>query len=805
MKKYILHILIFACCSSFFLNGQEGGVVALNLPVRNSLKFNRQLVNPTFSFVREQNKYISFTNKREWGQFNNAPLTYIAGYSGRFKENIGAGLSLFQQNYGVLTTFGGVANFAYNVVLSRDSNLTFGLNLGAYSSGLNQGKVVSNFSDPALDNVPSNMLVTVNPGINYGTGFIDIGVSLNNIVAYNISESNMLEDNPEQAIQVHGMYTGYFNSRGFFDESKFTGFIRSEFKPDQTIISGLMMVSVPKGLWGQVGYNTLHGFSAGVGLNISSQIAIEYNYEKALGDINVLGHSHDITIAYRFKDNNRYDYSGDDREEALLIKENKRSKVAKRNPRTKPDPRKTSKAKENGTELAAAALLVQQNKEKEAARLKAEQEAQALAEAERLKAEEAAQRQSEDATRLKAEQEAQALAEAERLEAEEAAQRQAEEAARLKAEQEAQALAEAERLKAEEAAQRQSEEAARLKAEQEAQALAEAERLEAEEAAQRQSEEAARLKAEQEAQALAGAEEEVVQAPIVPTDEATKEMNEITQEALQSDKEQDELLSQLADKVSAKQKDLDDLIEENDLSEQGIIKPPKPFKSISEENRELEALTSKIDKVIKSQNSNIRRLDNIYKQRLKTVSNSDDPTNKFYKQKIKDLKSKQLKAIQLRQSSVLRIEQLKEDIKIERKRRIQRALYDNEDDRYNKDRASLERIKQTTSVSVVPLKASDFDSGETLDNIQIIKGLKHVEEGYYLVVAIHSDVKKRDDFLKKAVAAGESNIDFFYDVNTSKYYIYYDKHSNISSAQNTMATKGSKAYNNNMSIVRIED
>ncbi|WP_298535642.1 PorP/SprF family type IX secretion system membrane protein [uncultured Algibacter sp.] len=811
MIKYLLNIA-FIVCLSFNGYSQDDGVVALDLPVRNSLRFNQHMINPTFSFVREQNKYISFTNKLEWTQFENAPQSYLFGYAGRFEENIGAGVTLFQQNYGVLTTFGGVANFAYNIVLNRESNLTFGMNLGIYNSGLNQGKVITNFPDPSLDNIPSNLVITINPGINYGIGFLDFGLSINNLVSYNFTNSQMIEDNPEQGIQIHGMYTGYFNSRGFFDESKFSALIRSEFKNDQTVISGLMMVTVPKGIWGQVGYNTLYGASAGLGLNISSQIAIEYNYEKALGDLSTLGHSHDITLAYRFKNNSRYDYNGDDDEKALLIPEKKKSNLAKRNRSSKPDPRKTApKTSDNSAELAVAALLAKQNKEQEE-----KDKALALAESERLKAkQEAKLKEEEDKAlalveeqRLRAEQETQALAlaETERLRAEEEAKLKEEEdkalalaeEQRLKAEQEAQALAlaETERLKTEQEAKLKEEEdkalaqaeAQRLKAEQDALVIAEAERL----------------KAEQDAQALLEEQEEVDEG-VVPTDEATVLMNDITRETVESNKEQQELLTRLTEKVSLKQKDLDDLIIENDLSEQGIVSAPKAFRSVSAENRELEELTSNIDKVIKSQNDNIRRLDEVYKKRLKDVPNEQDPTNRFYKQKIKDLKSEQLKAIQLRQKSLIKIEQLKEDIKIEKKRRIKRALYDNEDDRYSKDRSDLNRIKQNTVLNSRTYSADDFDFGRTLSTIQIIKDVRNVESGYYLVVAVHSDINKRDEFIRKAIEAGESNIDFFYDVNSSNYYIYYEKHNNISDAQNTMSSKGSKPYNGNMSMVKIEN
>ncbi len=124
MKRTLLVIALFLCTTQFFY-AQEDGVASLAIPVRNSLKFNRYIINPTFSFVREQNKYISINNKREWVQFDDAPQTYLLSYSGRFRENIGVGVGLFQQSYGVLTSFGGIVNLAYNAMLQPDSNLTF--------------------------------------------------------------------------------------------------------------------------------------------------------------------------------------------------------------------------------------------------------------------------------------------------------------------------------------------------------------------------------------------------------------------------------------------------------------------------------------------------------------------------------------------------------------------------------------------------------------------------------------------------------------------------------------------------------
>ena len=820
MKKYLLHIVI--CICSMQLSSQEGTVVAYALPARNSLKFNQYAINPTFSFVREQNKYITFTNKREWVQFDDAPQTYLFSYSGRFKENSGIGVGLFQQNYGVLTTFGGVLNYAYNVTLGRESNLTFGMNLGFYQSGINEGNVITNMPDPTLDNIPKNSLLTVNPGINYGTAFFDFGVSLNNLVLYNLKSSEIIEDNPEQSIQAHVMYTGYMNSGGFFDESKFSTLLRSEFKKDQTVISGIAMLTVPKGIWAQAGYNTLYGVSAGVGLNITTQIALEYNYEKAIGDLSTFGNSHEITLAYKFKNKERYNYSGDDDEEALLSTKRTKRVLASRNTSLKLDAESrkiaTEEAKNRIESRKLAALakseerkLAQEAKLKtdaetntkleeeakakveEAAKVKLEQEEKAkVEEAERMKLE------AEKETRLKLEAEAKAE-EASRLQKQAAAKAKAQELARLKLQQEeAKAKAEEAKLKLEAEIKAKAEEAEKI-------------RLEAAEAKAREDEDA---KNKLEAVAKAKAEEEerirleelegvVISAP---TDETTRYINDLTKLTVDTNLAQQELLMKLQEKVASKEQDLKDLKEENDLSEQGIYKAPKAFKSVSAENNAIESLKLEIDDVIKAQNLKITELEKLYEERVKNTRNKKDSTNVNYLKAIETLKSEQLQAIQTKENLFTSLEDIKVATEIERKRRIKRAAYDNEEERYKKDRTALNIIKQNTLVTSEVFKTEDFDFGmEPSNNIQILKDVKNVDKGYYLVIAIQSEVAKRDAFLTKTVAAGQADIDFFFDVNTSKYYIYYNKFNSLDEAKNALEARGSEPYNSKMSIIKIEN
>ena len=386
MKNIFLSVVFFFCLLQV-LHSQEGGVASFNIPVRNSLKFNKFIINPAFSFAREQNSYISIFNKREWVQFEDAPQTYLVSYSGRFRENQGISVGLFQQNYGVLTTFGGIANFAQNVYLGQDSNLTFGVNLGFYKSGINTGKVVTNYPDPSLETIPSNSLITLSPGINYGTAFFDFGLAINNAVLYNLQSSEMVQDDPERSIQAHVMYTGFIDSYGFFDKSKFSGLIRAESKKEQTIVSGLMMFSIPKGIWAQAGYNSFHGVSAGIGLNLTSRIALEYNYEKALGSFTQFGPSHEIVLAYKFKGS----YSDDDEEEGAIIPALESRKVAPSKPVVQAKVKSDADIqKENELNAAKAKVLADAKATSDAiaqTRLESAARAKALLEANRLKRE----------------------------------------------------------------------------------------------------------------------------------------------------------------------------------------------------------------------------------------------------------------------------------------------------------------------------------------------------------------------------------------------------------------------------------
>mgnify|MGYP006189763277 FL=1 len=685
MRNYLAIVLI-CCFQSLF--SQSEVVTSLTLPIRNSLKFNRFIIHPAFSFVREQAPFLTFYNKRQWLSFENAPQTYLVSYSGRFLQNEGVALGLFQQNEGVITTFGAVANFAHNIELQTESNLTFGVNLGFYKSGLNTAKIVTNYPDPLFETIPSSSFIVFNPGINYGTTFLDFGVSLTNFLVYNLRASELVVDHPEKSVSVHLMHTGYIEGNGFFDKSKFSAIVKSDFRKGDTGISGVAMLTIPNGLWTQLGYNTIYGVSGGLGVNLSQSIAIEYNYERGLGNFANFGASHEIGFAYKFSNRNS-NYEEDDLGSIIPPASDRGIVYAQQKTVQKP--------KETLQQVIAIPA-----QEKPIVVLKPVQDT-------------IAQTTQLVETPIKKDTIAPS------------------------------------------------------------------------------------------ALAVVQSKKDSVEVVVPkPKNRTFIAIDNLTAALEVTKTKQDDLLSRLSVTIASKKEDLAQMKEENDLSEQGIYAEPKPFKSSSTENSELESLQTEIAAIAKEQKDKIRELETVYNEKLKNGNEEDTALLNDYAQTIQNLKQEHIAAVQANVDLNRTLEEIKEATEIEKKRRIKRASFLNVDGRLAQDIATLKRIKETTILSQIPLLSSDFDSGEEQPEVQIIKGNKNVPSAYYLVIAVHSEVAKRDEFLTKTVASGQPNVNFFYDANSSKYFIYYDSFDNIEAAKQALKNKGSLPYNGTMSIVKME-
>ena len=305
-KKPLLLLTILLLAFSG-MRGQEGeAYVPYNVPSQNLLKFNRFLLNPTFSTVREDKSYINLFHRNQSVSFDDNNQVYFLSYSGRVSDRSGVGLSLFTNREGLFNNFGVHANYAYGVRLSPKSTFTFGANVSYYQSAFNQDRVNSVEVDPFLNTLESSSLVSFQPGFNFSIGKFDIGGFAENLFDYNLKISESVTDFNEKTYSGHLQYTHQFeNGSGIMESARLMPLARVRKVGEQDItLGGNLILDLPKLGWVQAGYDDFYGASAGLGFNLTKNISLGYTVEKGLSnEFENFGVTHEISLAYSFTPN----------------------------------------------------------------------------------------------------------------------------------------------------------------------------------------------------------------------------------------------------------------------------------------------------------------------------------------------------------------------------------------------------------------------------------------------------------------------------------------------------------------------
>ena len=308
MQKYsrLLVSLVLLLVCRFAGAQQETPFVAFDVPTQNLVKFNRFLINPTFSTVRENKSYINLFHRNQSVSFDDNNQIYFLSYSGRIGDRSGVGLSLYTQREGLIENFGLLANYAYGIKLSDKSNFTFGGNFSYYNSGLNTRRANPVDDDPLLNGLDATSLITFQPGFNISYGAFDFGVLANNLFDYNLKTSESLTDFNEKTFTGHLQYTHQFkNAAGIFENARLMPLARVQTGPVNDLnLGGSLILDLPKLGWLQAGYDDFYGAAAGIGFNLNKRISLGYTVEKGLSDtFQDFGVNHEISLAFSFTPN----------------------------------------------------------------------------------------------------------------------------------------------------------------------------------------------------------------------------------------------------------------------------------------------------------------------------------------------------------------------------------------------------------------------------------------------------------------------------------------------------------------------
>lgn len=341
IKKYVT-ALLFTGFVFANVQAQDAPVLTFTIPTQNTLLLNRFMMNPTFSVVRETDSYLTLYHRNQWIQFDDSPELYMLSYSGKHGERAGVGIGIYQQNLGIITSFGGVGNYAYQIPLRENMTLTMGFNIAYYNSGVDRNRAVTNEPDPAIMALRNNSLLTLKPALNLTWGSFDIGIYAENFVDYDFKSSKMVKEYTEKTYTGHVMYHHQMqNQEGLFENGFFRLIARGKMnQTDDFVYGGSVITNFPNLGWVQAGIDDFFGVNIGVGAHFTKKLSLGYTYERVINDGLVnFGPTHEITLSYRF--------AGKESEEAY----NKKSLTKKKTTATVRKPGAVKKTEEYETDF----------------------------------------------------------------------------------------------------------------------------------------------------------------------------------------------------------------------------------------------------------------------------------------------------------------------------------------------------------------------------------------------------------------------------------------------------------------------
>lgn len=144
------------------LHGQEAKTeIATSGAYHNQLFFNRFLMNPTFSLVRENKSYLNILHRNQYATFDDNSQNYFLGFSNKLNDHTALGIGVYSQSTGVIQEFGFNSNYATSVRLGTNSKLAFGTNITYVNKGMDKNRVVVSEQDPAISDARMELKIAI--------------------------------------------------------------------------------------------------------------------------------------------------------------------------------------------------------------------------------------------------------------------------------------------------------------------------------------------------------------------------------------------------------------------------------------------------------------------------------------------------------------------------------------------------------------------------------------------------------------------------------------------------------------------
>ncbi len=303
----LLLLAMLLCLQSLRSQEEQSSGLNSNSTYHNQLFFNRFLINPTFSLVRENKSYLNILHRNQYATFEDNSQNYFLGFSNKLNERTALGIGVYSQWAGVVQEFGFNANYATSVQLGTNSKLTFGTNITYFNVGLDKNRAITSEDDPEILKAKKESKLAIQPGVTLSLGKFDIGLYAEDLFKYNQTTNDFTTGLNTTNIKASLQYThSFMTNRGLFANARLMPLLQIGKNEDQSVsYVGSVLLDLPKYGWLTTTIDDEYGLSMGVGFNLSEKMSLGYLLEKDLSQNEAnLGWNHEVSLAYTFKDSN---------------------------------------------------------------------------------------------------------------------------------------------------------------------------------------------------------------------------------------------------------------------------------------------------------------------------------------------------------------------------------------------------------------------------------------------------------------------------------------------------------------------
>ena len=294
MKKGLLLLTILL--GSLMSQGQQTPVIEHYLQ-------NQYFINPAAAGLNGNIAHLLV--HKQWHGFTGAPETQVFTIDGNFnRDKMALGFTVINDQTNILGSTGGYLSYVYNVSITSNHKIRFGLSSGIVQNRLIFSNIIAE-DDSEMQLFYNNQNATnfdAKAGIHYKFNELQLGLAISNLLSPKFRYENNFSSDSLSFINIpHFNANAQYN---FLLKGGKWGLMPSIYikgaQGTPFIFEGAISAEYKKKFRGTLKYHHDIGYSAMIGANITKQLLLGYSYGISSQEIGTQNSgTHEILIGYK--------------------------------------------------------------------------------------------------------------------------------------------------------------------------------------------------------------------------------------------------------------------------------------------------------------------------------------------------------------------------------------------------------------------------------------------------------------------------------------------------------------------------